>query len=74
MHGQQFAPTRWHGSHDTYLPPDLHTASHVYVPRDDHKPPLTRAYVGPYRVLRRSSKHFTLDVSGKRKELSVGTA
>lgn len=73
MQRQQFVPTRWHGSHDTYLPPDLHTASHVYVRRDDHKPPLTRPYVGPYQVLRRSTKHFALDVNGKIKEYSVGS-
>ena len=29
MQDQQFASTRWHGSHDTYLLPDLHTASHI---------------------------------------------
>ena len=71
MQSQQFVPTQWHGSPNTYLPPDLHSASHVYVRRDAHKPPLTRPYTGPFRVLRRSDKHFTLEVNGKPEEITV---
>ena len=71
MQSQQFVSTQWHGSPNTYLPPDLHSASHVYVRRDAHKPPLTRPYTGPFRVLRRSDKHFTLEVNGKLEEVTV---
>ena len=39
MQSQEFVPTRWHGSHKTYLPPDLHSASHAYVRRDVYRPP-----------------------------------
>ena len=68
---QQFIPTQWHGSPSTYLPPDLHTASHVYVWCDAYKPPLTHPYDGPFRVLRRSDKLFTLEVNGKTREFTV---
>lgn len=71
MQHQQFVPTRWHGSHDVYLPPDLHTATHVYVRHDRHRPPLTRPYDGPFRVIRRLDKHFSLDVNGKTQEVSI---
>ena len=71
MHHQQFIPTTWHGNRDVYLPPDLHSATHVYVRHDGHKPPLTRPYEGPFRVVRRLDKHFTLDVNGKLKEVTV---
>ena len=60
-----------HGRHAVYLPPDLHTATHMYVRRDRHKPPLTRLYDGPFQVLRRFDKHFSLDINGKTKEITV---
>ena len=71
MQHLQFVPTRWHGHPAVYLPPDLRTATHMYVRRDSHKPPLTRPYDGPFRVLRRFDKHFTLDINGKTKEITV---
>ena len=71
MQHLQFVPTRWHGRHAVYLPPDLHTATHMYVRRDSYKPPLTRPYDGPFQVLRRFDKHFTLNINGKTKEITV---
>lgn len=47
MQHLQFVPTRWHGRRDVYLPHDLHTATHMYVRRDSHKPPLTRLMMVP---------------------------
>ena len=35
-----FFPTRCQGRHAFYLPPDLHTATHMHVWRDSQKPPL----------------------------------
>ena len=43
----------------------------MYVQRDSYKPPLTRPYDGPFQVLRRLDKHFTLDINGKTKEITV---
>ena len=71
MQHLQFVPTRWHGRHAVYLPPDLHRATHMYVRRDSLKPPLTRPYDGPFQVLRCFNKHFTLDINGKTKEITV---
>ena len=71
MQCQQFIPTSWHGKCDVYLPPDLHSATHVYVRHDGHRPPLTRPYDGPFRVVRRRDKHFTLDINGRLKEVTV---
>ena len=67
----QFIPTRWHGCHAVYLPPHLQTATHMYVRRDSHKPPLMRPYDGPFWVLCHFDKHFTLDINGKTKEVTV---
>ena len=71
MQRQEFLPPKWHGRQATYIPLDLHTATHVYVRRDAHAPPLTRPYDGPYKVIRRTNKHFALEVNGKIKEHSV---
>ena len=64
-------PKTWHGNRDVYLPPDLHSATHVYIRHNGHKPPLTRPYEGPFRVARPLDKHFTLDINGKLKEVTV---
>ncbi|XP_068750906.1 uncharacterized protein [Montipora capricornis] len=66
----QQCTTSWHGNSDVYLPPDLHSATHVYVRHDGHRPPLTRPYDGPFRVVRRLDKQFTLDINGRLKEVS----
>ena len=42
MQSQEFLPPKWHGTHPTYIPADLHKTTHVYVRRDAHAPPLTR--------------------------------
>ncbi|XP_068704678.1 uncharacterized protein [Montipora foliosa] len=53
------------------VPPDLHSASHAYVRHDGHRPPLTRPYDGPFSVVRHRDKHFTLDINGRLKEVTV---
>ena len=57
MHHQQFIPTTWHGNRDVYLPPDLHSATHIHVCDNGHKPPLTRPCEGPFRVVCRLDEH-----------------
>ena len=61
----QFVPTGWHGRRAVYPPPNLHTATRMNVRCDSHKPPLTRLYDGPFRVLRCFDKYFTLDINGE---------
>ena len=71
MQSQQFIPTGSHGSPKSYVPRDLHQASHVYVRRDGYRRPLTRPYTGPFQVLSRTNKHFTMVIDGQSKEISV---
>lgn len=71
MQHLQFVPTSWHGCRAVYLPLDLYTATHMYVLRDSHKHPLTLLNDGPFRILRRFDKHFTLGINGKSKEITV---
>ena len=43
----------------------------TWVRRDSHKPPLTHPYDGPFLVLRRFDKQFTLDINSKTKEITA---
>lgn len=56
----------------SYVPADLETCSHVWLRVDRIRRPLQAPYTGPYRVLTRSSKVFTLELpSGERQTVSV---
>ena len=50
---------------------DLLAARFVFVRRDGHRPPLTAAYDGPYRVLRRSPHVFELQLGTRVDSVSV---
>ena len=64
------APTR---SHDrtSQLHKDLLSCTHVFVRCDHVQPPLQPPYKGPYRVLDRADKYYTLDIKGKRDTVSL---
>ena len=49
----------------------LSTCTHVFVRHDAVQKPLQVPYDGPYKVLKRSDKHFTLEVNGKQKVISL---
>lgn len=55
----------------TYLPSSLSTCTHVFVRRDAVKTPLQPPYDGPYHVLDRQPKFYTLEMRGKRDTVSV---
>ncbi|KAH6946702.1 hypothetical protein HPB50_014616 [Hyalomma asiaticum] len=48
-----------------FVSQDLHDCSHVFVQCDQMRPPLTPAYDGPFRILHRTPKTFTLDINGR---------
>ena len=39
--------------------------THVFVRIDNHKPPLSCVYKGPYKIVDRNPKYFALDIKGK---------
>lgn len=49
----------------------LNSASHVFVRRDGHVPPLEPLYAGPYEVLQRGPKVFRLRLGSKEDSISV---
>ncbi len=54
-----------------YTTPDLSTCTFVFVRHDAVKRSLQKPYDGPFHVLHCSDKHFTLDISGKKKVVSI---
>ena len=54
-----------------YLPRDLDTAAKVYLRRDAVRLPLQPPYDGPFPVVKRSPKYFTLRINGKDQTVSV---
>ncbi len=54
-----------------YVNPDLFQQSHVFLRRDSICRPLQSPFDGPYRVISRMKKHFSIDVRGKHEIVSV---
>ena len=71
MRSIQPPPPRFHGTQTAYVPANLASADYVYVRKDSHRHPLQRPYDGPYRVLNKSDKYFTLDVKGRTETVSI---
>ena len=69
----RFIPCRqtYSTSRTTYVPPTLHSASHVFVRTDAAKPPLTPPYTGPYKVIQRRDKSFQLQIRNKTDWISI---
>ena len=53
------------------IPPALLSSEFVFVRRDGHKQPLSAAYDGPYRVVQRSARFFTLQLGARTDTVSV---
>ena len=49
----------------------LANATHVFVRRDAVKKPLQPPYDGPFEVVKRTDKHFTLNINGRHDTVSV---
>ncbi|XP_052756536.1 uncharacterized protein LOC128201969 [Galleria mellonella] len=66
-------PTSWHTSTSSpfYIPRDLSTSSHVFLRQDRVRSSLEAPYVGPFKVLNRQPKYFTLDLQGKKTNVTI---
>ena len=62
------SPVRAQPHRKVYISKDLPTSTHVFVRHDAVRKPLQSPYDGPYRVLKRADKHYTLEI-GNRKEV-----
>jgi hypothetical protein len=54
-----------------FISQDLKTCKYVFIRRDAIADSLTPTYLGPYRIVSRSMKFFTLDIEGKEDNVSI---
>jgi hypothetical protein len=66
-------PTTSHGgdSIPSHVPSALNQAKFVFVRHDARKTPLQTPYDGPFEVIDRTPKHFTLQLGDKRDKISI---
>ena len=64
-------PTEYHGHSAVHLPSSLASATAVYLRVDAVRKPLVPPYEGPFQVLQRNAKTFTICRSGKPVVVSV---
>ena len=71
-HMRQFQPAMTRKQFPrTYVPDSLKSVSHVFVRVDGYKPPLTPPYRGPFLVLKRNDKYFTVEIAGQPCTISI---
>ena len=71
MRQLKITPASHHTSKPVYQPRFLNTCTHCFVRDDRVRPPLSAPYKGPYKVVFRRDKHFTLDINGKSEVISI---
>ena len=64
-------PTAKHGPVTTYLPQSLSQAKFVFIRRDKPHNALQAPYTGPFQVLDRHDKNFTIDIGGRPEMISI---
>ena len=70
MSNHSFTPPR-KSERATQIPNDLSTCTHVFVRVDSVRPALQHPYDGPYRVISRQTKYFTVEKSGRQDTISI---
>ena len=71
MNSSSPMPVLHHGSHVARVDPRLAAASHVFLRVDAVRRPLVPPYIGPFRVLERGDKTFTILQHGKVSQLRL---
>ena len=55
----------------SYVPADLSTCEYVFIREDAHKPPLSKLYRGPFRVLARTDKSHRVQLDNREDWISI---
>ncbi|GFU40357.1 retrovirus-related Pol polyprotein from transposon 297 [Trichonephila clavipes] len=64
-------PASCHSSTSCFVHTALKTCSHVFVRVEGLKPSLTAPYQGPFEVLSRTDKHFTIKINDRASTISI---
>lgn len=65
------SPASNHGKSKIFIPKTLNSCTHVFVRQDAVRPPLHSPYEGPYLVLKRAKKTFTVKIKNKEVVISI---
>ena len=71
MRKLQAVPPRYQPRNNTYTNKELFTCTHVFVRTDAIRKPLQPTYAGPFRVIDRAAKYFTIDLNGRNDKVSL---
>ena len=70
-HMQQIRPSQPRLTHrDSHVCDALSDCTHIFIRVDGVRKPLQPPYNGPYPVLTRTNKHFTIDINGRKETVS----
>ena len=70
---RELAPCRPSKLNNTtsYVPADLSSCEYVFIRKDAHKPPLSKPYRGPFRVLARTDKSYRVQLDNREDWISI---
>ena len=71
MHKLRAVPVRKQPRRAVHISDDLSSCTHVFIRHDAVRKPLQHPYNGPFKVLKRADKQFTVDVKGRREVVSL---
>lgn len=71
MNNLRAVPPRTPTQRLVYVNPDLFQQTHVFNRHDAVRHPLQPPYDGPFKVISRTKKHFTIDVGGRQEIVSI---
>ena len=63
--------TRQNSEKTPFIHPELKDCTHVFVRIDKISKPLTRPYSGPFKVLNKHEKYFTINMDDKKETISI---
>ena len=64
-------PSHHHGEQKSYLDRSLRDCSHVFIRNDGARSTFERPYKGPFLVLNKTPKFFTVDLGQRRDVISI---
>lgn len=64
-------PTSWHTNSPFYIPRELSNSTHIFLRQDHVRRSLEPPYAGPFKVVNRYEKYYTIEVRGKQINVSV---
>lgn len=71
MRGMRPTNTSHHTTPKPFISADLATTTHVFVRNDSVRPSLTHPYDGPFEIIARKEKFYTVVIRGRRQNINI---